>query len=113
MLPVRVEFESPEQRAAFLVHGGENQSVPVVGPFRCSEDVTGLQPTDDTEVTAGKRRKGHGERGVDASHRGGDLDDPGGKTGGTGRFLDFSLEESLILRPPLRSVWEFLAGSFS
>lgn len=39
------------------------------------------------------------------------LDDPERETGGTGRFWDFTLEETLTLHLPLRSVWEFLDSS--
>lgn len=40
-----------------------------------------------------------------------ELDDPEGTTGGTGRFRDFSVEETLETALPLRSDWEFLAFS--
>lgn len=39
-----------------------------------------------------------------------DLGDPEGVTGGTGRFWDFDLEETLETKLPLRGVWELLGS---
>jgi|CXWL01.1.fsa_nt_gi predicted pyridoxine 5'-phosphate oxidase superfamily flavin-nucleotide-binding protein len=40
-----------------------------------------------------------------------DLDDPAGVTGGTGRFWDFSISETLELPMPMEATWEFLDAS--
>ncbi|MGE3525262.1 MAG: pyridoxamine 5'-phosphate oxidase family protein [Gemmatimonadales bacterium] len=40
-----------------------------------------------------------------------DLGDPGGVTGGTGRFWDFAIHETLELPLPIRVTWELLDAS--
>lgn len=40
-----------------------------------------------------------------------DLDDPDGVTGGTGRFWDFAIAETLELSLPVRATWELLDAS--